>query len=121
MWLLCVAAHTMAGEHGQALDTAKEAMERFPNNAFFCYYAGENCQAQRRYDEAFSWWKKALSLDKDFMDAMYSMAACREELGDYKQAHRIWNEIADQLDRRGLVIEAKYPREQADHCRRHME
>ena len=50
------------------------------------------------------------------MDAVYSMGFCYEELGQYSKAHKVWTELARELDRRGLVIEREFPAKQAENC-----
>lgn len=61
--------------------------------------------------------QEAVLLDEKFMDAMYSVAFCRGEMGQFEQAARIWDDIARKLDARGLEIEAQCPREMAEKCR----
>lgn len=75
------------------------------------------CRELKRYAEAFPHWEAAIRLDEKFMDAMYSMAFCRGEMGQFEQAARSWDDIARKLDIRGLEIEAQCPREMAEKCR----
>ena len=70
----------------------------------------------KRYDEAFEHWEASVRISTEFLDAMYSMAFCREELEQYDKAAVLWEAIANQLDARGLEIEAQWPREMADQC-----
>ena len=48
---------------------------------------------------------------------MYSMAFCRGDMGQFDKAADIWEEIGLRLDKRGLEIEAQWPREMANKCR----
>lgn len=116
LWLLCTAAHEFAGENGKALETAQEGIRQFPGKASLYIHAGDICRALKRYDEAFSYWQKALALDNHYLDAVYSMGFCYEELGQYSKAHKVWTELARELDRRGLVIEREFPAKQAENC-----
>ena len=58
--------------------------------------------------------------DLSFLDAMYSMGFCYEELERYQEAHDIWTELVQELDRRGLVIEREYPARMAEQCLKRM-
>lgn len=117
-WVLCTAAHSMAGEEERALEVALEGIKKFPDQAALHYYAGDICRELKRYEEAFSYWKKTLELDSSFLDAVYSMGFCYEELGQYKEAYKVWTELEKELKRQGLVIESKWPAEMAERCKR---
>ena len=115
-WLLCVAAHYFSGDNQRALETALEGIRRFPEKAALHIYAGDSCRALKRYGEAFDHWQRAQELDQTYLDAAYSMGFCHEELGQYAEARRVWLALADELERRGLTIERKYPLEMAQNC-----
>lgn len=117
-WLLCTAAHYFAGEYDRSLEAAREGIARFPDSAALHIYAGDSCRALKRYEEAFSHWQRSLDLDQTYLDAKYSMGFCCEELGEYDKAHQIWQELTQELNRRGLTIEGKFPAELAENCRR---
>ena len=70
----------------------------------------------KHYEEAFRYWEDALSLNSEFLDAAFSMAFCHEELGQYRQAHKVWTDLAKELNRRGLPVEAEFPKKQAENC-----
>ena len=80
-------------------------------------YAGDACRKLKRYEEAFPHWEAAVRLDDKYLDAMYSMAFCRGDLGQFDKAALIWEDIARRLDARGLEIEAQWPRNMAEKCR----
>ena len=119
-WLLCTAAYEFAGEYEQALEAALKGIDRFPDKASLYIHAGDICRSMRLYEEAFAYWHKALELDNSFLDAMYSMAFCHEELGEYRQAHDVWMELVRILDHKGLVIEREYPARMAERCLKRM-
>ena len=112
-------AHALfdGGQTEQALQICEEALGKFPEEGLLHVYAGDACRKLKRYDEAFAHWESAVRLDGKFLDAMYSMAFCREELGQYDQALPLWEDIARRLDARGLEIEAQWPREMGRQCR----
>lgn len=116
LWLLCTAAHEFAGEFEQAMDVVTRAIKRFPANASLYIHAGDICRNLKQYNEAFAYWKKALEVDHTYLDAVYSMGFCYEELEKYGEAYQVWTELAKELERRGLVIEREYPAEQAERC-----
>lgn len=115
-------AHALfdGGQTERALHVCEEALTSFPEEGTLHVYAGDACRKLKRYDEAFAHWEAAVRLDGKFLDAMYSMAFCREELGQYDQALPLWEDIARRLAARGLEIEAQWPREKAEKCRAHV-
>ena len=119
-WLLCTAAYEFAGAYEQALEVALKGMECFPEKASLYIHAGDICRSLRRYEDAFVYWNKALELDSSYLDAMYSMGFCYEDLGQYQQAHDVWTELVRELGRRGLVIEREYPARMAESCLKRM-
>ena len=119
-WLLCTAAHEFAGENEQALDVVIKGMKHFPGKASLYTHAGDICRSLQRYDEAFTYWHKALELDSSYLDAVYSMGFCYEELSRYEEAYQVWTGLVRELDCRGLVIEREYPAQMAAACQKHM-
>lgn len=115
-WLLSAAARHMAGENERALEAAREGLRRFPDFGLLCVYAGDICLALKRYEEAFVYWSRARELEPSALDALYAMASCREELGEYDLAREIWEELARELTRRGMTIESRYPMDRARNC-----
>lgn len=120
LWVLCTAAHAMAGEQERALEVVLAGIKKFPDSASLHLYAGDICRTLKKYDEAFSYWKEALALDNTFLDAVYSMGFCYEEMGRYVEAYKVWKELAQELDRRGLTIEKRWPEEMAKNCSKKM-
>ena len=74
-------------------------------------------RSMKRYDEAFTHWKRALEMEPEWCDAAYSMASCYEEMGDYAKAYEVWTQLADGLKQRGFESEVTLPRSQAQKCR----
>lgn len=100
-----------------ALDVCHTALKKFPDEGLLHVYAGDACRELKRYGEAFPHWEAAVQLDDKFLDAMYSIAFCHGDLGQFDQAAVIWEDIARRLDARGLEIEAQWPRNMAEKCR----
>lgn len=112
-------AHALlyGGQPEKALETCEAGLLKFPEEGLLHLYAGDACRSLKRYDEAFPHWEAAVHLDSKFLDAMYSMAFCRGDMGQFDKAAVIWENIALELDKRGLEIEAQWPREMAEKCR----
>lgn len=112
-------AHALffGGQPERALQVCEEALLAFPEEGLLHVYAGDACRELKRYEEAFPHWEAAVLLDDKFLDAMFSMAFCRGDMGQFDKAAEIWEEIVRRLDARGLEIEAQWPREMAEKCR----
>ncbi len=117
-WVGLADAHQTAKQHEQALAVCEEALQRFPDNAGLLANYGDVLRSLKRYAEAFSAWRRAYELDPRWLDALYSTAFCHEELGEYPQALTVWEQIARILRERGLDVEAQWPAEMAEKCRR---
>ena len=112
-------AHALifGGQTERCLQICEEALLTFPEEGMLHVYAGDACRDLKRYEDAFPHWEAAVRLDDKFLDALYSMAFCYGELGQFDKAALIWEDIARRLDARGLEIEAQWPREMAEKCR----
>ena len=109
--LMLIAAYHWAGQYENALEAFEQAMARFPEgSAMLCTYAGDACRALHRYDEAFAYWEKALALNGDLLDPLFSMAFCDEEIGRYEEEIDAWQGVIDSLMKRGMVYEQAMPR-----------
>lgn len=112
-------AHALlfGGQPERSLQICEEALAKFPEEGLLHVYAGDACRELKRFGEAFPHWEAAVRLDDKYMDAMFSMAFCRGDMGQFDKAADIWADIARRLDARGLEIEAQWPREMAEKCR----
>lgn len=119
-WVDLAHALLYGGQPEAALDICRTALEKFPEEGLLHVYAGDACRELKRYDEAFPHWEAAVGLDDKFLDAMYSMAFCRGDMGQFDKAADIWEEIARKLTARGLEIEAQWPREMAEKFRQRL-
>ena len=119
---ICLAAALFsAKQYEECYVLAKDAIAKFPKEAILYGYAGDACRELKRYNEAFSYWKKHLELDSTWLDSYFSMGFCYEEIGEYQKAHETWKTVSKILAQRGLVIEAEWPKEMAEKCLRKLE
>ena len=116
-WICLIQAYSFAGDYNTAWEWIRKAESRFPESAMLHIYAGDLLRDMKRYDEAFIHWKRALDMEPDWLSSAYSMASCYEELGDYENASAVYNQIADNLERRGFDVEVSWPRAMAQKCR----
>lgn len=115
-WICLIQAYTYAEEHETALQWARKAEAKFPENSSLHIYMGDLCRCMKQYDDAFFHWKRATEMDPTWMDARYAMGFCYEELGDYASASAVFNQIADELEQRGYEAEVNWPRDLARKC-----
>lgn len=116
-WICLIQAFSFAENFDTALEWAKKAAEKFPENALLHTYTGDLLRSMKRYDEAFPHWRRALEMEPEWFDAAYSIASCYEEMGDYALAYERYQQIADDLERRGFEAEVNWPRSLAHKCR----
>ena len=97
-WICLIQAYTFAENLDTAWEWVRKAESKFPESAILHIYAGDLLRSMKRYDEAFTHWKRALEMEPEWCDAAYSMASCYEEMGDYANAYAVYNQIADNLE-----------------------
>lgn len=112
-WICLIQAYTYAEENETALQWAKKAEAKFPENSSLHIYMGDLCKAMGRYDDAFAHWQRAREMEPTWMDSWYAMGFCYEELGDYANAYQMWKAIADDLAAQGFEAEVEWPKERA--------
>lgn len=105
------------GQHQQAETYLPDALARHPDSACLHYLAGEVYAHLQQQEAAFRHWQRALELDADYLDAWYAMAEYHQQHGQYAQALRLWEQLAEVLTLRSYDAERDYPLEQAKICR----
>ena len=115
-WTCLIQAYSFAEDYDAAWEWVRKADAKFPESAILHIYAGDLMRSMKRYDEAFTHWKRALEMEPEWCDAAYSMASCYEEMGDYANAYAVYNQIADNLENRGFEAEVNLPRALAKKC-----
>jgi len=115
-WICLIQAYTFAEDHDAAWEWARKAESLFPESAILHIYMGDLLRSMKRYEEAFPHWRRALEMEPEWCDSAYSMASCYEEMGDYANAHAVYCQIADNLEKRGFEAEVNLPRALAKKC-----
>lgn len=72
---------------------------------------GDIYKALKKYEKAFACWESALELNTEYMDALYSIGFCYEELGNYSEAAKVWQRVIDRLMQKGYTYELSWPRQ----------
>lgn len=116
-----VAALFSAKQYEECYVTAKDAIDKFPQEALLYGFAGDACRELKKYDEAFAYWEKHWELDSKWLDSLHSMAFCYEELGQYQKALETWNRISSVLTERGYDLGVKWTQEMAEKCLKKLE
>lgn len=116
-WICLIHAYDRNGQVEAAWKWAQKAEAKFPESAMLHIYCGDLCKALGRYGEAFCHWQRAKEMEPTWMDSWYAMGFCYEELEEYEKAATMWEEIADDLSRRGFDSEVIWPRQRAGYCR----
>ena len=104
-WICLIAAYTYAGQYENAEKWIQKSLIQFPENAALLVYSGDVYRGMKKYEEAFTYWNKALEMDSSYLDAEYSKGFCYEEMGEYAKAYEVWCQLSDTLRKRGYEIE----------------
>lgn len=115
-WICAIAAYQFCKRFREAEALMRSALERFPADPCLCVFCGDVYAGLKRFEEAFPYWQKALKLDDSFVDALYSMGFCYEEMGEYQKAFELWEGLAYRMEEKGFELEANYPRKLAEKC-----
>ena len=117
-WICLIQAYTLDKEYEAAWKLVEAANSRFCEDPMLHIYTGDLLRSMKRYEEAFSHWRRALEMEPEWCDAAYSMASCYEEIGDYENACAVYTQLAEALEKRGFDSEENLPRSLAEKCRR---
>ena len=105
-WEALIVAYIFANDREKAYDCFRKAIVKFPGEWELYLHVGDICSFMDRYDEAFEHWNRALEIEPNLPDAMYSKAFAFEKLDENEKAKDTWNGIADMLAGEGLDVEA---------------
>ena len=105
-WMLLIEAYATDKQFEKALDLCEKAMQKFPDNWELYMDLGWIYKDMGKYEDAITCYEKAGELGTYFCDEKYSIAMCYRKLENFKEAHRIYLEIADIHSKNGFDVEA---------------
>lgn len=89
-------------DYYNALEYFKQVVQLYPKNKRAYYHAGYICLAELSQPEyAVEFFGQAVTLDSNYVEAVYNLGRSYEELADYKNARRLY--------RKSLIILPNYP------------
>ena len=106
-WILLAEAYELAKQYEKALEVCKEALQKYPDNWELCLLVGCIYRDMKKYEEAITYYEKAGKIGTYFCDEKYSIAMCYRDLGKFKEAHRLYLDIADIHRKNGYDVEAE--------------
>lgn len=111
-YVCLIAAYYWAKQYEKGFQVFQEAVSKFPTQSAELYtYGGDICREMHQYNEAFTYWNKALEISDKYIDAMYSIAFCYHELQKYEEEITAWQRIMDWLREKGATYELQFPKE----------
>ena len=106
-----IMAYYQEKQYERALEMFQETIKRWPHNATLYVFGGDICRKQKCYDKALEYFNKALELNDNICDAMYSKAFCYQEMGNNENELKTWKVIVEWLEMRGFTIQTAWPNE----------
>ena len=106
-WILLIEAYELAKQYENALSVCEQAITKYPDSWELYCCAGNICMDMEKYHEAIEYLEKAGKIGTYFCDEKYTMAMCHRKLGNFKQAYRLYLEIADIHRKNGYDVEAQ--------------
>ena len=110
---LLIVSYIYAGKIEEAYECFLKAVEKFPNDWELYIHGGEVCGKLEKYDEAIQYFDKAGAIGTSFYDELYCKAMLYEKIGKYKDACKLYQDIAEKLRKNGFDIEADMAEESA--------
>lgn len=115
-WVLLIEAYLMIDEIEEAKDWYLKAVEKFPSSSMVWGCGGDVYHKLKQYEDAHACWDKALEIGADYYDYRYAKGFCYEEMGEYRKAYEVWNDIARRLQQEGYETEVEFPKKLARKC-----
>ena len=112
-WILLIEAYGYAEQYEKALSVCQEAIKRFPDSWEIYICAGIICSDMEKYEEAIAYYKKAGQIGTCFCDEKYLIASCYRKLKKFKEAYKVYLEIAEIHRKNGYDVEAEQALEYA--------
>ena len=106
-WRCLIQAYIFDKDIKNAYEYFIKAIQKFPNDSIIYTLGGDICAKLNRYDEALSYWDKAIELDNTCLDAKYSKLNYYAQIDEKEKCKNISIEIVEELKKMGLDIEAE--------------
>ena len=101
------------GKGEEAYECFLKAVEKFPDAWELYIHGGEVCGKLEKYDEAIQYFDRAGAIGTPFYDELYCKAMLYEKTGKYREAYKLYQEIAGKLRKNGFDVEADMAEESA--------
>lgn len=107
----------LSKEYGKGKEYFKQAINKISADDSEDYYftlytlAGDIYKGLQEYELAQNYWNKALETSDNFVDPLFSIGFCYEELGEYEKAAEIWRAVIKWMTEKGYSHELSFPRE----------
>jgi len=120
--LVClVSVYYWTGQYEECYRVVKDAIAKYPEDPRFYDLAGDACDELKKYDEAFYYWEKHMELQSRWLNSLFSIAFCREKLGEYDKAYEAWMRLVDIMMEQGAEVSARFPMRKAEECKAKLE
>lgn len=105
-WRCLIEAYIFDRDYKSAFNSFKKAITIFPTDPVLYVLGGDICKKLGKYEEALSYWDRALEIDNKCDEARYSKLEYYEQIGNHEVCRLVSLEIIDNLRQSGLEIEA---------------
>ena len=105
-WRCLIQAYIFDNDFGNAYKCFTKAIKKFQNDAIIFSLGGDICKELGQYNEALSYWDKAIKIDSSCLEAKYSKFNYYIQVGNINECKGISMEIIKNLKKIGLDIEA---------------
>jgi transcriptional regulator with XRE-family HTH domain len=102
-WNLLSSSYGLETEKG--VNTVKQGLQKFPDDAGLLYRQADICRFQKKYDEAIKYYKKSVEQNPDIGGIYYAMAFLYKDMKKYKEAIWAWEEVIALHGRLGMAYE----------------
>ena len=110
---LLIVSYIYAGKIEEAYECFLKAVEKFPDAWELYIHGGEVCGKLEKYDEAIQYFDRAGAIGTPFYDELYCKAMLYEKTGKYREAYKLYQEIAEKLRKNSFDVEADMAEESA--------
>ena len=105
-WCLLIEAYNSAKQYEKGIEVCQKALEKYPDNWEIHLLKGLLYFNMKQYDDAIECFERSGELGTPFCDEKYELAWCYRKLENFKEAHRIYLEIAEIHRKNGFDVEA---------------